>query len=225
MLYSEIENAVCGNLGRSDSDTKLKILRLYNFVQKVLAKNLEVEELETLATPSLTAGAYRYTIANLSLTGYRKIYSFNVLDGSTWRPVKYVVPSKYDLELAPGSSPPTGKPFFWTMFGGYIEFEKQLDEATSFRIRYYAYPTDMVDTESIVVMASTSDVGVAFTTALVWLALEEPENAKSWIAITETMFNASKMSLRGNFGQIASSKSLAGGTLGEYWKMPFVKGV
>ena len=104
MLYSEVLTQIQNNLGRSDDNTNAIIMAHWNNCQKIIARHLEYEDLQAVAEPTLSSGAYEFALSAFSFSNFRQIYSMSVLDGTSYRKLDYVTPLVWETRLAPTTS-------------------------------------------------------------------------------------------------------------------------
>jgi hypothetical protein len=225
--YGVLETQMLRYLGnRDDDDTKAMLMTAFNWFQNVLARVADWDELESHVTKSLTAGDYEYHIqTDWLLTDLRKIYTMKLYDGTRYyKPLDFVTPLKWDQSFAPTIHYAEGKPTHYTVRGNYVLFNRQPEDGLTIDLWYFAYPTAITSTASILSYNTVLDpILMCMAVGLVWLGLEEQEQSTKWLTIGSKMlhdFGVDNLTVTDMkaFGQTQ-------GTSSDYWKDPFVKGV
>lgn len=218
-LKTEVQN----NLGeRDDSNTDAIILANFNKAQNFMAREVDWEELESRVDSAFVIGQTEYTLAELSLSTYRNIYTFMVLDDSQYYEIQYITPVDWDRIVGPNVSGTSGKPTIFTIWNRNIEVYPSPDEAYTVRLRYYSYPVDVVsDTDSPSVTQADA-VLVALTTAFCFLTLEQQKMSDTWLSQAVSILSLYKKE-EGRIQNMLPVNIGTTGLSGRPWADPFVK--
>ncbi len=227
MTYRVLKEQIIRNLGgRTDEDSLNSVKACFNFVQKLIARDGEWEELEATKSITFTSGQADYDyVADWGITDLMKIYTIKIWDGSRFRPpLSYILPSKWDDEIA--TIPQTSNyPTCYTKWGAVLSFyPKPASSYTGSVLRYYKYPTPVEDDDSIITFPDLDHILVAATTGYFWAGLEETEISAYWFRLANAYYKTWTKSNRYLFGFEAYSKiKERSASRGEYWADPFQK--
>jgi len=225
--YGTLETQMLEFLGnRDDASTKSMLMVSFNWFQNVLSKVAPWGELEKHTTKALTATDYEYNlITDWGLTTLRKLNTIKLHDGTRYYPpMDFVTPVRWDTEFAINIHFGTHKPTHFTLRGNYIIFNCQPEAGLTADLWYFAYPTSVTTTLSVVDYRTEMDpVMMCMAVGITWLGLEEPDQSAKWLSLGSKMlkdFGVDGITVEHMkaFGQTHSVGS-------DYWKDPFVKGV
>jgi len=229
MTFGEYKTQIKSIIARDSAEAEEQIKFFFNIAQKIVAKTSEWQDLEATATPTLYADISSYDLTDpnlgLQLVRPRKIYSWELLSTSTPRHLTYITPLKWDTAVRPIlQSASTGKPIVYTVFGRVAHVFKVPDADYPTEIKYYQYPTPVVDDTSVVQLENFEEALVALTSGLLFMSYEEIESASTWLklATSALKLDAIHENTFLNFRPFAKVKE-AKAIKADYWLDPFQK--
>lgn len=222
MNYDTFRVQVQYNLGNRDDDVTLAlIMSKLNLAIDLLDVAEEWPDFQKVAAPALVIGQTDYTLAALSLSDFRKIYTFSVNDGSSWRPpLGYIVPLAFQAEVLAGNYQTSGVPTVYTLFGGTFSVDHKPAAAYSCKILYYGYPTKVTSGSSNIPFTNKEGILEALTTWLCWTSLGDYKAASAWYNIAKTLLEGIGIDSRRILNFQPSSK-VAPTTPANTWQDPF----
>lgn len=176
--YGDLRPQIQRNWGRSDTQSQASILFYFNAAQRVLARAHNFLELQKSKSFAFAIGDddYTITLAPISLTDLRQIYSFTYSNSSRGYVLEFCPPRKWDVEVAP--SIPTAAnsyPRLYTRWGNDLLIYPPPNEAFTAVLRYLAEPTLAVDTGTTIDFVGMDEVLVLLTTAFCFYSTEDIE--------------------------------------------------
>lgn len=226
MLYQDLETQIIGSLGNRDDDTtKILIMANFNYVQRLLAKRGEWEDLQVTSQGYLTQEKDSYILQyELEVERLLKFYNIKLNDGSRWRdPLGFLLPNAWDIQIKSYFSTLSGIPTLYTIWEKNLFFNKIPDAEYAYEIRYYQYPSEIVGGASIVQLEEIHQVTVAATIGYTYLGIGERENALTWLKLAGQLWSEYSGDNRSLFDFQTSMNVLKNESRGNSWSDPFQK--
>jgi hypothetical protein len=209
----------CGN--RTDTDSQASMLFYINAAQKILANAYPWRELQVQACVNLSEGVGDYTV---ELERFHHFYSITLINSTRVIPLTFYSPLKWDKEIAPlRLTAAWGKPSVCTYWGNTFSIFRTPDDDYQMTVRYYQWPTPIVDDSSEIQIQNVDEILVYLTTAMFWDSLEELQlgsvYAKRAVELLK-LYTGQDISLKAFDTPSGLSTPK---TLSTYWTDPFVK--
>jgi hypothetical protein len=191
---NQIIAMVQGNLGARDSgkigikDVSEAIMDFLNDALFKIPLRLDVPALQVNETISVTTSDYKYALPTSSGRIKNVINVRNKLIGEDLvYPMMKLSTQRRDERFSTTSSAiATGRPVFYSSFGGYIEVYPFPDDSYTLYLRVNVYPTKFTASTLSAVQSLGEEfdgVLVEYTTARAFLAIQQTQDAATWFQL------------------------------------------
>lgn len=229
--FSELKQQIQLRLGdHVDGKTTLAMEQAINHAHMVIADVHDFDELQVLdVTNALTVAEQKsYHIEDdLNLERPKDIYSIRYMDEDNSRKLTYVSMRHLDATIPYTEMVGSGRPYWYTQRGRYIEFYRVPDEAKSLYIQHSQWPDILADDDDESPFLNIDHAIIALATDMT-LAIIERTPVSSWSSRAQQLLGLGVLEekIRPDRAFIAQpfDTNKSRGSTGEYWLNPFIKG-
>lgn len=213
--------------GHLDGKTTLAMEQAINHAHKVIADVHDFDELMILDTTNAFTVAEQksyHIVDDLALVRPKDIYTIRYMDEDNSRKLEYVSLRHLDSNVPYTEMVGSGRPYWYTQRGRYIEFYRIPDEAKPLYIQHSQWPDTLAEDGDESPFLNIDQVIVPLAADMT-LAIVEGLPVSSWTNRAQQLLGVGVLEekIRPDRFFVAQPFGTTRRPVGEYWLNPFIK--